>query len=260
LRLNRIVEVDGVELSLSTFVLELINFLVLVWILKRFLYRPVLDVVARRREQIDATMAKAKRIDSEAQELKERYEKRLDEWEREQTNKRGALAHELADERARQLAELRKSLDEEVEKSQAAEARRVADLGDKLEREGLALGARFASRLLGVSATPELQTRLLDLFVQDFDAMPPERFANLLGNPELGPDSVDVSSAFELTEAQRTAVDERAKKLCGSDVPVRFTEDRDLLAGIRLTIGGCVLGLNLKDELEGFARLSNVGP
>jgi F-type H+-transporting ATPase subunit b len=260
LRLNRIVEVDGVELSLSTFVLELINFLVLVWILKRFLYRPVLDVVARRREQIDATMAKAKRIDSEAQELKERYEKRLDEWEREQTNKRGALAHELADERARQLAELRKSLDEEVEKSQAAEARRVADLGDKLEREGLALGARFASRLLGVSATPELQTRLLDLFVQDFDAMPPERFANLLGNPELGPDSVDVSSAFELTEAQRTAVDERAKKLCGSDVPVRFAEDPDLLAGIRLTIGGCVLGLNLKDELEGFARLRNVGP
>jgi F-type H+-transporting ATPase subunit b len=260
LRLGRVAEVDGVELSLSTFVLEMINFLVLVWILKRFLYRPVLDVVARRREQIDATMAKAKRIDDEAQELKERYEKRLDEWEREQTNKRGALAHELADERARQLAELRKSLDDEVEKSQAAEARRVADLGDKLEREGLALGARFASRLLGVSATPELQTRLLDLFVQDFDATPPERFANLLGNPELGPDSVDVSSAFELTEAQRTAVDERAKKLCGSDVPVRFTEDRDLLAGIRLTIGGCVLGLNLKDELEGFARLRNVGP
>ena len=248
------------ELSLSTFVLELINFLVLVWILKRFLYRPVLDVVARRREQIDATMAKAKRIDDEAQELKERYEKRLDEWELEQTNKRGALAHELADERARQLAELRESLDEEVEKSRAAEARRVADLGDKLEREGLTLGARFASRLLGVSATPELQTRLLDLFVQDFDATPPERFASLLGNPELGPDSVEVSSAFELTETQRTAVDERAKKLCGSDVPVRFAEDPDLLAGIRLTIGGCVLGLNLKDELEGFARLSNVGP
>jgi F-type H+-transporting ATPase subunit b len=260
LRLGRVAEVDGVELSLSTFVLELINFLVLVWILKRFLYRPVLDVVARRREQIDATMAKAKRIDDEAQELKERYEKRLDEWELEQTNKRGALAHELADERARQLAELRESLDEEVEKSRAAEARRVADLGDKLEREGLALGARFASRLLGVSATPELQTRLLDLFVQDFDATPPERFANLLGNPELGPDSVDVSSAFQLTEAQRTAVDERAKKLCGSDVPVRFAEDPDLLAGIRLSIGGCVLGLNLKDELEGFARLRNVGP
>jgi F-type H+-transporting ATPase subunit b len=259
MRLIRAAEVDGVELSLSTFVLELINFLVLVWILKRFLYRPVLDIVARRREEIDATMAEAKRIDGEAQELKERYEKRLDEWESEQTDKRGALVHELADERARQLAELRKSLDEEVEKNRAAEARRVADLGDKLEREGLALGARFASRLLGVSATPELQTRLLDLFVEDFDATPPERFASLLGNPEPGPDSVDVSSAFELTEAQKTAVDKRAKTLCGSDIPVHFAEDPELLAGIRVTIGGCVLGLNLKDELEGFARLSDVG-
>lgn len=247
------------EFSLSTFVLELVNFLVLVWILKRFLYRPILDIVARRREQIDATMAEAKRIDSEAQALEERYKKRLDEWESEQADKRAALAHELADERARQLADVRESVNEEVEKSRAAEARRIADLGDKLEREGLALGARFASRLLGVSATPELQTRLLDLFVQDFDATPSERFANLLGNSEFAPDSVDVSSAFELTEAQRKAVAERARKLCGSDIPVQFAEDPELLAGIRLTIGGCVLGLNLKDELEGFARLSDVG-
>lgn len=246
------------EFSLSTFILELINFLVLVWILKRFLYRPVLDIVARRREQIEATMAEAKRIDSDAHELKERYEKRLDEWEYEQNEKRNALAHELADERVRQLAEIRKSLDAEVEKSRAVEKRLVADLEEKLEREGLALGARFSSRLLGLSATPELQTRLVDLFLKNFDAIPPERFARLLGNPELAPDSVDVSSAFELSEGQRKAVAERAKRLCGAAVPVHFGEDPSLLAGIRLSIGGCVLGLNLEDELQGFARLTDV--
>ena len=42
------------ELSWSTFFLEIINFLVLVWILKRFLYKPVMDVIARRREGIEA--------------------------------------------------------------------------------------------------------------------------------------------------------------------------------------------------------------
>ena len=68
------------EFSLSTFVLELINFLVLVWILKRFLYRPVLDIIARRREQIDATMAEAKRIEDNAQALKQKYDERLDNY------------------------------------------------------------------------------------------------------------------------------------------------------------------------------------
>ena len=37
------------QIDWTTFALEIINFLVLVWILKRFLYRPVLDTLARRR-------------------------------------------------------------------------------------------------------------------------------------------------------------------------------------------------------------------
>jgi len=47
------------ELSWSTFLLEIINFLVLVWILKHFLYKPVLDVIARRRSGIEKTLADA---------------------------------------------------------------------------------------------------------------------------------------------------------------------------------------------------------
>jgi len=136
------------ELSLSTFVLELINFVVLVWILKRFLYKPVLDIIARRRAQIDETLSKAKRIEEDAHELEDRYEKRLREWESERAVAREKLAHELDDERNRQLRELRSSLDAEIEKSRAAETRRLADLADDLERQGLSLGARFASRLL----------------------------------------------------------------------------------------------------------------
>ena len=42
------------ELSGSTFVLEIINFLILVWILKRFLYKPVLGVIAKRRKSMTA--------------------------------------------------------------------------------------------------------------------------------------------------------------------------------------------------------------
>ena len=36
------------QLNWSTFVLEIINFLILVWVLKRFLYKPVLAAIAQR--------------------------------------------------------------------------------------------------------------------------------------------------------------------------------------------------------------------
>jgi F-type H+-transporting ATPase subunit b len=246
------------EMSLSTFILEVINFLVLVWILKRFLYRPVLDIVAQRRARIDETVADAKRKEAEAQSLKERYEKRLVRWEAERNEARDKLAHELDEERAGRLAELRQSLDREAEKGRAAEERRLADLGNKLEQRGLELGARFASRLLAASATEALQGKLLDCFLADFDATPRDRIASLLGNADLPPDSVEISSAFKLSRSQQQALEDRATSLCGADVPVSFTEDPSLVAGLRMTIGGCVLGLNLKDELDGFAGLANV--
>jgi F-type H+-transporting ATPase subunit b len=103
-----------------------------------------------------------------------------------------------------------------------------------------------------------LQNKLLDLFLEDFDNTSRDEIAGLIGNLEVAPDAVDVTSAYALTEAQQKAVGERAKTLCDR-ASVRFDEDPGLLAGIRLTVGGCVLGLNLKDELEGFARITNVG-
>ena len=49
------------EWNWSTFVLEMINFLVLVWILKHFFYRPVLGVIERRQKSIDQTVEAANR-------------------------------------------------------------------------------------------------------------------------------------------------------------------------------------------------------
>ena len=57
------------ELSWPTFFLEIINFLVLVWILKRFLYKPVLEAVAHRKAVIDKTLADANAKEAGAQAL-----------------------------------------------------------------------------------------------------------------------------------------------------------------------------------------------
>jgi len=68
------------ELNWSTFALEIFNFLVLVWILKRFLYKPVLNVITRRRETIENQLAEARQLHADADALKERYEHRLSDW------------------------------------------------------------------------------------------------------------------------------------------------------------------------------------
>lgn len=65
------------ELNWSTFILEIINFLILIWILKRFFYKPVLEVIARRRAGIEKTLEDAQALHNEAKALQKQYESRL---------------------------------------------------------------------------------------------------------------------------------------------------------------------------------------
>ena len=79
------------ELNWSTFILEMINFLVLIWILKRFFYRPVLSALEKRRNQIEQDLNEATLRHTQASELEQKYKERLEDWALEKTTTQGNL-------------------------------------------------------------------------------------------------------------------------------------------------------------------------
>jgi len=243
------------ELNWSTFVLEIINFLVLVWILKRFLYRPVLDVIARRQAGIDKTLNDAKTIRSEAEKLQQQYEGRLESWAQEREQARESLATQLDAERTDRMKQLESELSQEREKSRVVEARRQADIERELEMAALSQGARFASRLLEQAAGPELQLRLVEMLLEDLNEVSSDRTGALRTRYGKAPDIIDVTSAFPLSNDQRNRLEKALKKLVGPDVSLRYRQSEALLAGLRIVIGAWVLGANVLDELKGFAEL-----
>jgi F-type H+-transporting ATPase subunit b len=242
------------ELSWSTFVLEIVNFLVLVWILTRFLYRPVLDVIAKRRGDIEKKLADARDLESTARDLQAKYENRLAEWETERRNALEKLNGELAEERKKQLASLQSELEHEREKSEVSEARRLDATRRQIEETALAQGARFTARLLGQLAGPDLDARLFDLLLDRLAALPPERAAALAHQNEK---KITVGSAFPLSDEQRSKLSDALAQIAGTDSPIAFEQNDELLAGVRVTIGAFSLGMNLKDELNGFVESTN---
>lgn len=245
------------ELSWSTFLLEIINFLVLVWILKHFLYKPVLDVIARRRGGIEKQLAEARHLNEEAGTLKAEYENRLADWARERQQARDALAQELDEERARQMVALQAKLAEAREKAQVAESRRRAGAMREIELQALQLGARFATRLLSKAAGQELETRLLDLVLDGLAGLPEDRRSAIRMQWGEAPEAILVTSVFPLPPDQRQRLEVALVGATGLDVPVRYEQDSGLLAGLRVTIGAWVLQANLRDELKGFAEFGH---
>lgn len=245
------------ELSWTTFVLEIINFLVLVWILKRFLYKPVLAVIARRRAGIEKTVADAQALHAEAEALQTQYEGRLAEWNEERQRARDVLTRELDAERNSKMAEQQTALEQEREKARVSELRRQADASHRIEATALVQGARFATRLLEQAAGPDTETRLAELVINELSQLSAERVTALRTSYGKAAEAIVVVSAFPLTTEQAGRLERALTKTTGLTVPTRFEQDSGLIAGLHITIGAWVLGANLRDELKGFAELAH---
>lgn len=245
------------ELNWSTFILEIINFLVLVWILQRFLYRPVLRVIARRRQSIEDQLAEARETQEQAEAMKAQYEGRLADWEDERARARDALKEELDQQRTTELAKLQTALQQAREKAEVAQQRQHAEQQRAIEHDALQQAAAFAGQLLGQACGPELEQRLVTLLLEQLGKLSDEQATALRQQWGEVPERIEVGSAFELSDPQRQQLGQCLRQLSGMDIPVQFERDAELLAGLRIAIGAWVLAVNVRDELKGFAEFAH---
>ena len=160
------------ELDWTTFGLQVVNFLVLVWLLKRFLYRPVMDAIARRQATIDQSVADARAAERRAEELRTQYEARLAETDAAHADRLARLAEEIAAERRDRLAALDTELQGERDKRAALAERDAAERERQAEAHAQRKASAFAARLLGRLGDAHFDRRLLDLLIEDLPTLP----------------------------------------------------------------------------------------
>jgi len=247
------------QLDWSTVVLEVLNFLVLVWLLQRFFYKPIVGVVAARQAAIEQTAKRAREAEDKARALQTQYEARLQSWEGERAKARSALQAELQAERERALAALAQSLDEERERSRVLEQRRQAEQAARSEEQALAHAGAFVARLLGALVSPELEAKLLQLAIDELPRLTEERRAQLCEALKGAHEPITVTSAYPLTPAQQDGLSKAVEQLLGETCQCVFREDRGLLAGIRINAGSWVLNANLGEEMNLFVQSARDG-
>jgi len=247
------------ELDWTTFLLEIANFLILVWIMNRLLYRPVMNAIAARRAGLAKTAAEAEQLREDAAELEARYRSRLTEWEREKEGLRKEMLIELSADRTRLEAALHASLEQERDKARTIRDQDLRDRLREMEEIALGQGSRFVTRLLEEVTTPELEERLLKLFLSSLATLPAERLraiADALSEPGV---PVRAASAFVCPEERRTEIRQRLSEICGYQGGIEFVEEPALLAGMQLRAGPWILDATLRGELSFFTEAAHHG-
>lgn len=241
------------ELDWTTLLLEILNFLILIWLLSHFLYRPVQAIIEQRRARIQQTLQDAERAQADAQTLKNQYDHRLIDWEQEKTEAHQKLLLELRAERQQALEQLQQALTLEQEKARILGERQQQEARQADERAALAQGAAFSTRLLARLAGPELESRIVGLVLADLAQLSAEQRTRLRQQQEQG-ELVEISSAYPLADAQQQQLHQLLTALLDRPCQLRFRQQPDLLAGLRIAIGPWRLAANLGDELKLFAE------
>src|SRR5450432_153154 len=94
-----------------TVIAQVVNFLILVWLLKRFLYRPILDAIDAREKRIAAELADADAKKAEAQRERDEFQHKNEEFDRERAALLTKATEEARAERERLLNEAREAAD-----------------------------------------------------------------------------------------------------------------------------------------------------
>ena len=246
------------ELDWSTFLLEIVNFLILVWILKHFLYKPVISIITQRREHIQKKEDAATALQTEAESLKTQYQNRLTKWETEKKALHTGLHKEIEAERKLLMEQLNQSLEEEKKKAHILIARRAKEETTRNEKLALQQGALFCSRLLSRMAGPELENAIVKITLEELDklSMEQQQLLQTACSKETAP--ISIFSAYHLSTANRDLIEKVLHKVIDQKISFVYKQESSLISGLRIRIGSWYLEANLKDELKYFIESGHV--
>lgn len=236
------------SLDWTIVVAQVANFLILVWLLRRFLYIPVRNAMTAREERLAAERRQARDQIAAARAEAAAYRDKIAVLE---ANKEAILAEAIKraeQERARRL----ESAAEEVEAARTA-------LYQRLEEERMALEARIKEDLVreacaaaGRVIADLTDAALTDALIGVFGRQIGESTAQDSGDRGQGLGEsvpVEIRTSFQPTPAQRERLRAIVAQWRGGDGEVAFHYDPSLILGIELTGPGETVGWSAKDRL-----------
>jgi F-type H+-transporting ATPase subunit b len=238
------------EIDWLTVAAQIVNFLILVYLLKRFLYQPVMTAMARREQGIAERLEEAWQREQKAEEKARSFEEKSAELERRRQELIAQAREDAEKERNQWLDQARAELAEQRETWRSDLEREKQDFLKALQRQVADVIQAVARKCLTELADAELEQQMVRSFLarlQSLDEEDRRALAVSAGN-------MQILTAFPLPDELCGRVEEALHRQIGEHIATRFSLSADLVCGIVLKTEEQELGWNIADYLQALAR------
>ena len=236
--------------SWTTFLAQIVNLFVLVWLMKRYLYGPIVAVIAKRQAYIEDKVKSAEQAVRSADKQKRELEKQATAWQRDRQARLDSFYTEiesLSREQTERLQLEGEALRQKMQDDLNRETQtKQLEIRDMMVQNFMALSRRVLSDLSGLA--PMAQS--LVLFQKKVSSLSKTEVATIRKSLQKT-GRIVVETSDQLTDKEQQDLTDFLTNTFGR-AEVTFRQQPDLILGIEVVAGETVLEWNLKTYLDLF--------
>lgn len=239
------------EIDWFTFVAQVVNFLILIALLQRFLYKPVIKAMDEREQKVASELEEARRKKVEAEQKEQELDKKHKDFESEKGKLMAEARREVDNRRQDWMEQLRREISDVRSRwIEALESEKESFLNN-LKEETADRVIHLMGSVLSDLSEQNLQQQTVDFFDEKIATLGKEDTDRLQKTlRQLNTVEAEIRSSFELNEKQKHRLENKIRQIAGVEMECTFDTSERLGFGLELRIGGWRLGWNLKSYLE----------
>lgn len=238
------------QIDWLTVAAQIVNFLILVWLLKRFLYGPIMRAVDEREARIAGSLEKAELARSEAADEAARYRQKLAELADDRENLLKAARDEARLVRTELEEQGRAQVHAEREEWLQALADEKASFIVDVRERVLQTFTSLARKGLADLADTELQDQVVRRFLRELRELDTTELAKLKKVANRRDEETLVRTAFTLSQEQRDRLIMAIREILANDIAIKFDDAPELICGIEIRAAGQLLRWSLDGLME----------
>lgn len=224
---------------------QIVNFLLLIWLLKRFLYAPVMRAMERREQRIAERLNEARERERAADRAADEHREKVNALERDRDEILTEARSAVETQKKEMLEEARASVADARRNWQRQVYQEKQEFLENLSRQASETVQAIARKALRDLADAELEEQIVRTFIERLKSLDKSTRQAMSQTT----DGVHLASTFELDSAVRGRLTRAIHEYIAEGLDVSYAQAPELLCGIELTSGGRRLSWNLAQYL-----------
>ncbi len=237
-----------------TVIAQVLNFLILVWLLKRFLYKPILNAIEEREKKVNDQLSEAASKMEEAIKEQNQFQQKNEDFDQKKQELMNEAITQTKEEKQKLFEQARK--DAETMRSQLENAAKEneesfeKEIAEKTRREVFDISRKTLKDL----ADTELEDRIVKTFIAKLNDPSGTVKQQILPIFNSGKTEVTIKSAFGLSEKQQEEIKNAVKNISEQASAFQFDRSPQIISGIELSVNGYKVAWSISEYLNSLQK------